>query len=158
MRIGDCPAEWRYRIGFLHCKHNTIEHNEVHDVMERLADGNGIYVSGYRRRQHHPSQLCAIASKAWAAIQPSGWMTASGTRVVSENVIWRINGGGLTLKGVNEMDNNIVVDCHRYGSMAVRSSPAFGSMVVRNIFVQSGAELTIPGLISPFYDGRGLGG
>jgi len=37
---------WKEREPFLHGRNNLIEQNEIHDVMHKLWDGDGIYVSG----------------------------------------------------------------------------------------------------------------
>jgi hypothetical protein len=39
-------ASWREREPFLHSRNNRICENEIHHAMERLGDGNCIYVSG----------------------------------------------------------------------------------------------------------------
>ncbi len=48
--MGDTPqtvTDWWYRMEpYLHARNNVIEKNEIYRVMERLGDGNGVYISG----------------------------------------------------------------------------------------------------------------
>ena len=51
VRWHETPAEfrrwdWYHREPYLHARRNIIEYNEVHNAMERLGDGNCIYISG----------------------------------------------------------------------------------------------------------------
>ena len=155
--VGDCPADWFHRLGFLHCRNNVVEHNEVHHTMERLGDGNGIYVSGtgtgnvVRRNYVHDigGQGCQSAIR----LDDLQWYTT-----VCENVVWKVSGGGITTKDINNVENNIVVDCRRWGSILVRRGPAFGTNIRRNLLVQPSGNLGIPGQQPPFYDGGGFAG
>lgn len=151
------PQEWPQLLGYLLARHNVVEHNEIHDVMETLGDGNGIYISGtgvgnvVRRNYVHD----ITGQGAQSAIRTDGWQWY--TRIV-ENVIWRCHTGGLTIKQINEYDNNIVADCTRYGCLLVRRSPGsanYGSNVRRNIIYQSEANIEQPGRFAPFYQESG---
>ena len=155
--LGKCPAEWYHRLGFLHCRDNVVEHNEIHRVMERLGDGNGVYVSGTGTgnivRRNYVHDIEGAGCQSAIRLDDLQWYST-----VCENVVWRVSGGGLTLKDINNVENNIVVDCRRWGCILVRRSPAFGSNIRRNILVQPAGELETPGRQPPFYDGGGFGG
>ena len=155
--IGDCPPQCEHRIGLLTCKFNVVEHNDIHHVMERLADGNGIYVSGTGAgnivRRNYVHHIEGQGCQSGIRLDDLQWYS-----LVSENVVWRVSGGGFTLKDINDLENNIAVDCRRGGSVLVRRGPAWGSTVRRNIFVQSGLPMERPGAQPPFYDGGGFAG
>lgn len=157
--LSDCPPQTANRIGFLTCRYNRVEHNEIHHCMERLGDGNGIYISGTgvgnvaRRNWVHDilGQGCQSAIR----FDDRQWHCR-----VEENVVARISGGGITVKDVNDVENNIVVDCRRFGSILVRREGTWGSNIRRNILVQPGTPFPEggSGLEPPFYDGRGFNG
>lgn len=155
--VGHCPAEWYHRLGFLHCRNNLVEHNEIHHVMERLGDGNGIYISGTGTgnvaRRNYVHDIEGQGCQSGIRLDDLQWYTT-----VTENVVWKVSGGGYTTKDINYVENNIAVDCRRWGCILVRRHPAYGSNVRRNILVQPGAELGVPGDQPPFYDGGGFGG
>lgn len=157
--LSDCPARTINRIGFLTCRYNRIEHNEIHHCMERLGDGNGIYISGtgvgniVRRNWVH--DITGAGCQSSIRFDDHQWHCH-----VEENVIARIEGGGITVKDVNDVENNIVVHCTSYGSILVRRKDSWGSNIRRNILVQSGAPFAEGkgGINPPFYDGNGYGG
>lgn len=155
--FGDSPRDWAHRSAFLTCRFNVIEHNEIHHVMERLADGNGIYVSGTGPgnvvRRNYVHDLEGPGCHSAIRLDDMQWYTQ-----VCENVICRINGGGITLKDVNYIENNIIVDCFRWGSILVRRPPTWGSTIRRNLLVQTPATLGIAGRVPPFYDDGGFHG
>ena len=111
---------------------------------------------------------CGMASRSqnfWASfakMDESGYFKAIKTelvrRVPGNWGVWRCSGGGITLKHVNEIENNIIVDCRKCGSLLVRRSPAFGAVVRRNICVQYRRNIKTNGQIPPFYDGGGFDG
>lgn len=153
----DVPLEFEHHLGFIHCRYNLVEHNEVHHVMQMLGDGNGIYVSGtgngnvLRRNFVHDLYGDGVQS----AIRTDGWQWY--TRIY-ENIVWRVECGGLTVKQINDYDNNFLVDCRRVGCILARRSPgglAYGSTVRRNILYQPKAEIRNPKTFPPFYEESG---
>lgn len=152
--VQDVPRKMQHLVGYLHARRNMIEHNEVREVMERLGDGNGIYLSGTgvgnvvrRNYVHH------ITGKgAQSALRTDGWQWHS---LFEENVVWKCDTGGLTVKQVNQYDNNIFADCTACGCVMVRQSPnaqVHGSGVRRNILYQSTDDIERPGRYAPFYE------
>jgi hypothetical protein len=70
-----------------------------------------------------------------------------------ENVIWNIHGGGITLKHINDVENNIVVNCKKLAGIWIRGNgERYGSNVRRNIFVQYLDQMVEDGDIHPFYE------
>ena len=137
--------DWDKRKPLLHCRNNVIEYNDIHDVMEIMGDGNGIYISGTgggNRAQHNAVHDC-----------PSGSM-AEGIRcdddqhetVVNGNLIYRIGGmgTGITIKGVNTVTNNIVacplVEKTARGMISLEVGPLNGSVIKRNILYATSKE------------------
>lgn len=46
LRLEETGRTWQDREPLLHARQNEISRNDIHHVMERLADGNAIYLSG----------------------------------------------------------------------------------------------------------------
>lgn len=139
--IGETPIEWHATLAFKHARHNVIEHNEIHHTMERLGDGNGIYLSGtgeanvVRRNFVHDIE----GSYVTAGIRNDDEQFLT---LVTENVICRINAAAIISKNINQIENNIAVDCYVPGDesrgfayLSVRHrGPCYGTGVRRNIF------------------------
>lgn len=155
--IRRAPDAWFHRLGFLHCKGNVVEHNEIHHAMELLHDGNGIYLSGTGVgnivRRNYVHDIEGPGTHSGIRLDDLQWYTE-----VTENVVWRINGGGITLKDINEVTNNIVCDCRRHGSLLVRRKGSFGGALRRNILVQLDGTAGEGSPFGPFYSPGGLGG
>lgn len=148
------PLRFEHHLGFIHSRYNVVEHNEIHDVMLALGDGNAIYLSGTGNgnvvRRNYVHDL--LGNGLQSAIRTDGWQWY--TRI-HENVIWRVNAGALTVKQINDYDNNFIVDCRRFGCILARRSPggeAWGSTVRRNILYQPSADIDDPKAYPPFYE------
>ena len=130
---------------FLHTHDNLIEYNEIHHAMEKLGDGNAIYIRGAgagnvirRNYIHHlvaPMQMqCAIR-------------TDGGQRdtLIAENLIYKCVSQGIILKLNNRCENNIVADIiapPRGYYLAVREGPMTGAAIKRNILYSSNQVTT----------------
>lgn len=137
--IADAPIEQPVLLGFRHARYNRIVHNEIHDAMELLGDGNGIYVSG--------TGIGNLIARNYVH-DIAGKGTVSGIRLddeefhatVEENVVFRICGAGILTKNINQVENNIIVDCYgprQYGYLSVRHrGPCFGTGIRRNIVLR----------------------
>jgi len=69
--------------------------------------------------------------------------------LVTENVVWRICASGIITKNINQVENNILVDCYgprQYGYISARHrGPCYGTGVRRNIMVRyPGREQKMP--------------
>ena len=141
----DIPEEiqggqkWYNLVGYIHTRHNVIEHNEIHHVLQTLVDGNGIYLSGagvgnvVRRNFIHDS-----AFRGGAAMRSDDCQFFAR---FCENVVWRIDGGAMCLKCINDVDSNVFVDCSIYsvfvfGAGIHHAFSQAGANVRRNIMVQ----------------------
>ncbi len=137
--MGEAPLDQPVLLGFRHARYNTIEHNEVHDAMELLGDGNGIYVSG--------AGVGNVIARNYVH-DISGEGTVSGIRLddeqfhnlVTENVVHRICGAGILTKNINQIENNIIADCYgprQYGYLSARHrGPCYGTGMRRNILIR----------------------
>ena len=131
-------VEWDDIIGFLHCRANIIENNELHNVMKTLGDGNAIYASGggpcnmIRRNYIHHVQ------NSMGMIRTDGWQKDT---VIYENIMYKCS-AGIQRKSYNHIENNIFVDISRlyikFASFPEEKRTTIGSRIQRNIFYDSG--------------------
>lgn len=130
--------DWDKRKPLLHCRNNIIEYNDIHDVMEIMGDGNGIYISGTgsgNRAQFNRVHDCPSSSMG-EGIRCDDDQHET---FVHGNLIYRIGGmgTGITIKGVNTITNNIVacplVSKTARGLISLEVGPLHGSVIRRNI-------------------------
>jgi hypothetical protein len=102
---------WSRRARFLHARDNIIEKNDIRGVMQKLGDGNGIYLSGTGPRNivrlNYVHDCLSLGMRAGIRCDDDEYETT-----VEKNVIYR-NGGtaeGIVIKGKNDVINNIVAD------------------------------------------------
>jgi hypothetical protein len=138
--------EWRLREPFLHGRNNIVERNEIHDVMQKLWDGDAIYVAGTgggnRIRENFIHDCMSENMCEGIRCDDDQHETT-----IERNVILR-NGGmgtGIAIKGVNYVLNNFIVDSTGFfqprGLISLEGIPVAGSIIQRNILVA-----TKPGL------------
>lgn len=137
---------------YLHTRDNIIEYNEIHDVMERLGDGNGIYVRGAAGGNvircnyiHH----LVTPMLMQAAIRTDGGQKDT---VIAENLIYKCMAQGIILKLNNRCENNIVADVlapPRGYYLSLREGPLKGAVIRRNIFYSTGRDTTFVDELPP---------
>ncbi len=141
---------WEQRAPFLHGRNNVVERNEITAVMQRLWDGDAIYVSGTGGGNVVRENFIrdCLSDNMCEAIRCDDDQHDT---VIERNVVFR-NGGmgtGLAIKGRNVVRNNFVVDpvgvFQPRGVISVEGVPVDGAVIERNIVV-----VTKPGL-KPFY-------
>ncbi len=91
-------------------QNNIIEKNDIYKCMQRMSDGNGIYVSDTRKgnivRGNYVHDMDGLGGQQ--AIRTDEFLAGT---VIEENVIYRCNGGGINLKHYNNNAiNNIIID------------------------------------------------
>jgi len=139
---GHTGLTWAQREPFLHGRGNLVEGNEIHDVMEVLADGNCIYVSGtgggniIRRNYLHD-----VASPNMnAAIRCDDDQHET---TITGNLVWKTCGEGFIFKGKNTITHNIVADLRACtpkdghpprGFLVLPYGEVSGAIVRHNIF------------------------
>ncbi|GAB5406495.1 MAG: right-handed parallel beta-helix repeat-containing protein [Aureliella sp.] len=130
---------------YLHTHGNNIEYNEIHHAMEKLADGNAIYIrgagSGNVIRRNYIHDLIA-PTKMQAAIRTDGGQTDT---LIAENLIRNCAAQGIILKLNNRCENNIIANViapPRGYYLSVREGPMIGATIRRNIFYSSSTDCT----------------
>lgn len=148
--------DWWYRMEpYLHSRHNIIEKNDIYRVMERLGDGNAIYISGCGGgnivRLNYIHDIFGTGSNAMIRTDDLQYET-----LIEKNLVFRCGGGGVVLKHKNDFVNNLLVDLGVEdpeglypakpafpGYIAVRRAPIDGTKVQRNIYVSNGGDVEI---------------
>lgn len=130
---------------YLHTHDNLIEYNEIHNVMEKMGDGNGIYIRGAgagnvirRNYIHH----LVTPMKMQAAIRTDGGQRDT---LIAENLIYKCMAQGIILKLNNRAENNIVADVlapPRGYYLSLREGPLTGASIKHNIFYSTGKDTT----------------
>ena len=134
---------------YLHSHDNLIEYNEIHHAMEKLGDGNGIYIRGSGagniiRRNYIHHLVNPIGSQ-------SGIRTDGGQMdtLIAENLIYKCTSQGLILKLNNRAENNIIayiLDGSRQAKgtpvsyLRLTEGPSTGGAVKRNILYHPGSK------------------
>lgn len=130
---------WWMREPLMHSRENLIEYNYIHDVMQVMGDGNGVYVSGAGGGNVVRFNVVGPC--------PSPTM-AEGLRcdddqhhtIVHGNLVFAQGGHatGITLKGINRVTNNILalplVKPIR-GLLSLETGPLNGSVIRHNIIL-----------------------
>ena len=134
------PRELEQVRPYLHTHDNLIEYNEIHHAMEKLGDGNGIYIRGAGAgnviRRNYVHHLVA-PMKMQAAIRTDGGQRDT---LIAENLIYKCVAQGIILKLNNRCENNIVADViapPRGYCLSLREGPMTGATIQRNIFYSS---------------------
>lgn len=128
---------------FLHTHDNLIERNEIHHAMEKLGDGNAIYIRGAGAgnviRGNYIHHLVTPMIMQCAIRTDGGQMDT----LITGNLIYKCTSQGIMLKLNNRCENNIIADViapPRGYYLALREGPMAGATIQRNIFYSSGAE------------------
>lgn len=126
-----------------HSHDNLIEYNEIHHVMEKMGDGNGIYIRGAGAgnviRRNYIHHLVAPMHMQ-AAIRTDGGQRDT---LIAENLIYKCTAQGIIIKLNNRAENNIVADViapPRGYYLSLREGPMTGARIQRNIFYSSTDE------------------
>jgi hypothetical protein len=137
------PSWWE-REPLMHSRDNLIQYNLIHDVMQVMGDGNGIYVSGAGGGNVVRFNVVGPC--------PSPHM-AEGLRcdddqhhtILHGNLIYQQGGRatGITLKGINRVTNNIIatpLTTPVRGFLSLETGPLNGSVIQRNIFLSTAPD------------------
>ena len=134
------PRELEQVRPYLHTHDNLIEYNEIHHAMEKLGDGNGIYIRGAGAgnviRRNYVHHLVA-PMQMQAAIRTDGGQRDT---LIAENLIYKCVAQGIILKLNNRCENNIVADViapPRGYYLSLREGPMTDATIERNIFYSS---------------------
>lgn len=126
---------------YLHARKNIVSFNHIHDVMQVMADGNAVYISGcgagnlvknnYVHDIRHHSAVAALRT------DDDQFET-----ILTENVVRDAVCPAFILKHENNVyTNNIMINCGsieknpKWGYfIAMRCGPVNGSVIERNVF------------------------
>ena len=107
----DTSLDWDAREPFLHSRKNNIFRNEIHHVVEKLTDGNGIYISGAGGgnivRENFIHDCPAERFAEGIRCDDDQYDT-----IVDRTTIWRLGGMAtfVCIKGRNHVTNNIFAE------------------------------------------------
>ena len=129
---------WSEREPYLHARNNVIEYNEIHNVMQRLGDGNCIYVSGAGGGNIVRYNYChdCFGKYMNAVIRCDDDQHKT---TIHGNICCRTggNGEGFISKGDNDITNNVVADLRpvqrQRGYIVFPYGAIKGSRIERNI-------------------------
>jgi len=144
---------WHNREPLMHGRFNEVAFNDIHHVMEKLGDGNAIYVSGTGKnnRLHHNFIHDVVSPNMNAAIRCDD--DQHEVRI-DHNVIARTAGEGFIWKGRCDLINNLVfclqsrtpsgvATQHQRGYLVLSAAPVDGSNFQRNILFSREPRLPI---------------
>jgi hypothetical protein len=138
---------WQAREKYMHGRKNFVAHNDIHDVMQTMGDGNGVYISGTGKENH-------IYQNYIHHLDADG--VASGIRcdndqyetIVEGNVLYKIRSAqtGISMTEANHVVNNVIVELipsrrpitkpnivHGYISIPNPTWPIEGARIMHNI-------------------------
>ena len=143
------PWTWEEREPYLHGRLNRVERNDIHSVMERLGDGNGIYVSGTGKDNLIKENFIHDVDSDHL-VQAIRCDDDQHETIIEKNVIFRVRSmhQGITVKGKNDICNNFLVDLipsrltidprwQLRGYIGLEVNPVTGSKIERNIIYSS---------------------
>jgi parallel beta-helix repeat protein len=105
------PGSWEKREPFLHGRNNVVERNEIHNVMQIMDDGNGIYVSGAGGgnvvRENFVHDCPSKHFREGIRCDDDQFETT-----IERNVLWRLGGRAtyVVIKGRNDVIGNIFAE------------------------------------------------
>jgi hypothetical protein len=135
---------WDVREPFMHSRNNRVEFNDISQCMQRLGDGNAIYISGAGGGN--------VVSNNWIHDIDSSNINASircdddqNDVLIQSNLVEHVTGEAFVLKGRNKVINNFFVDIRSKtskgeklirsrGYMVFSGAPITGSEISKNIF------------------------
>ena len=144
--IGDVPKDPELDDvrPYLHTRNNLIENNEIHNVMQILGDGNGIYIRGAGAgnviRGNYIHHLVSSINGQSGMRTDGGQMDT----LITGNLLYKCKSQGMTLKLNNRFENNIIADviAPRGVYLKIVEGPMKGASNKRNIFYSSLADCT----------------
>jgi hypothetical protein len=138
-REQDGYESWLAREKYNHSRHNLVEYNEITHSVQKLSDGNAIYVSGtgtgniIRYNYIHDNLEHSFPSAIRCDDDQNGTL-------VFGNIIYNNYGfeSQIASKGINDIINNFVIDpqCSpHWGYISFEWAPIKGSKAYHNIII-----------------------
>ena len=148
------PWNWHTREPYLHGRLNRVERNEIYDVMERLGDGNAIYVSGTGKGNLIKENFMHDGDSDHMA----GVIRCDDDQeetIIERNVIYNARSmhQAIIVKGKNDICNNFLVNLtpsrlkidpkwQLHGYIGLEVNPATGAKIQHNIVYSSDPSYT----------------
>ncbi len=130
---------WQIREKYYHSRHNLLEYNEITHTVQKLSDGNGIYVSGAGRgnivRYNYLHDNLEHHLPAPIRCDDDQHETLIYGNVLYNNYAFA---AGIVSKGINDIINNFIVAplaVPRWGYISFEWVPVTGSKAYHNIVV-----------------------
>ncbi len=118
---------WRWSDGPSGCRENLIAHNHIHDIMQRLSDGGGIYTLGRQPGTVlRGNRIHAMPVNAGRAESNGIFMDEGSTEILVEgNTIYAIARSPIRFHraGVNVVRNNVLVSAPGVPSLRYNATP-----------------------------------
>jgi len=135
---------WKRRAPYLHARHNVIEYNEITHLVQKLSDGNGVYISGtgsgniVRYNYVHDNAEAHLP----AVIRCDGDQHET---IIHGNVLYdnQTFASAIASHGVNDITNNFIVEHHGFpmkGYFSFIGYPVTGAKVSHNILIANESE------------------
>jgi len=102
------PKNWVEYLPFLHTRNNLVQDNEIHDVVTKLGDGNGIYASAVGGGNLYKRNLIYNVR----SIQPARSDDDAMGDTYEQNIFVNTTGGryaALRIKQLNSVVNNLFI-------------------------------------------------
>lgn len=148
--VGEGPFSIASIQPFLHSRNNQLAGNEITRVVQKLGDGNGIYIrfsseDGNQIRGNHVSDIRQMHNAGGIRCDDEQCGV-----LVEGNIIRRVQHAGICLTGRNTLLNNFLVDVLNDGNCQDVPTPFFrgyliiwnvgseGSRIERNVFLDTG--------------------
>jgi hypothetical protein len=133
---------WKLRAPFLHGRNNLVEGNDIYSVMQKLWDGDGIYISGTGGNNRIRGNFIhdCLSPNMCEGIRCDDDQEET---MIERNVILRSGGigTGIAIKGKNYIVNNFVIDprgmFHPRGVISIESGPVEGAVIQHNVLLVS---------------------
>ena len=152
--LKDPPWTWSMREPYLHGRLNRVERNEIHNVLERLGDGNAIYISGTGKGNLVKENYMHDGDSDHMA----GIIRCDDDQeetIIEKNVIYNAKSmhQAIIVKGKNDICNNFLVNLspsrlkidpkwQLHGYIGLEVNPATGAKIQRNIIYSSDSSYT----------------
>jgi Right handed beta helix region len=163
VQLENPPWSWSAREPYLHGRLNRVVRNDIHDVMERLGDGNAIYISGTGRENLVKENFIhdIDSDHVAGAIRCDDDQEET---IIEKNVVFNVRSmhEAVIVKGKTVICNNFLINVipsrlkidprwQLHGYIGLVVNPVTGSKIQHNIIYSSDPSYT------PFIQNRTYG-
>ncbi|NNE93171.1 MAG: hypothetical protein HKN23_16125 [Verrucomicrobiales bacterium] len=144
--LEDKGRSWHAREPLMHGRYNDVGWNDIHHVMETLADGNAIYISGTGtgNRVHHNFIHDITGPNMNGTIRCDDDQHEV---TIDHNLIARCRGEGFIWKGRCDVINNVIFSLtpatHGRGFVVLSGDVVEGSTFQRNLLISTHPRMPV---------------